>query len=219
MGETQAPLYTAKSKFDSGCGWPAFYEGVPGAITELPDADGMRIEIVCSNCGGHLGHVFKGEGFPTPTNERHCVNRCGRAWARVLLASSARAASLPSARSAMRLPLSGARSGKLTRALCGPRLSRALPLARSLPTLCSRPGGAACVSRTMASKGRTRKRELGFVSDDASNPIELAGPRLLSNCSARHRRELNVRAYCIAERAPRACAAAPLARQPGPLPR
>lgn len=163
MDETQAPLYTAKSKFDSGCGWPAFYEGVPGAITELPDADGMRIEIVCSNCGGHLGHVFKGEGFPTPTNERHCVNRCGRAWARVLLASSARAASLPSARSAMRLSLSGARSGKLTRALRGPRLSRALPLARSLPTLCPRPGGAACVSRTRASKGRTRKRELGFV--------------------------------------------------------
>ena len=68
------PLYTAKSKFDSGCGWPAFYEGVEGAIKEKPDADGRRIEIVCSNCDSHLGHVFKGEGFPTPTNERHCVN-------------------------------------------------------------------------------------------------------------------------------------------------
>ena len=69
-----APLYYARTKFDSGCGWPAFYEGVPGAITEVPDADGMRVEIVCSNCGGHLGHVFKGEGFPTSTNARHCVN-------------------------------------------------------------------------------------------------------------------------------------------------
>lgn len=65
------PLYKATSKFDSGCGWPAFYEGYPGAIKELPDADGRRIEIVCNNCGSHLGHVFKGEGFPTPTNERY----------------------------------------------------------------------------------------------------------------------------------------------------
>lgn len=69
-----APLYYARSKFDSGCGWPAFYDGVPNAIKEVPDADGRRIEIVCNNCGGHLGHVFKNEGFPTPTNERHCVN-------------------------------------------------------------------------------------------------------------------------------------------------
>ena len=68
------PLYTAQSKFDSGCGWPAFFEGLPGAITEHPDADGRRIEIVCTNCGSHVGHVFKGEGFPTATNERHCVN-------------------------------------------------------------------------------------------------------------------------------------------------
>ncbi|KAJ1414905.1 Mss4-like protein [Ochromonadaceae sp. CCMP2298] len=67
------PLYTAKSKFDSGCGWPAFYEGVPGAIKDIPDKDGFRVEIVCNNCESHLGHVFKGEGFPGG-NERHCVN-------------------------------------------------------------------------------------------------------------------------------------------------
>ena len=68
------PLYEAKTKFDSGCGWPAFYDGVGDNVQEVPDADGMRIEIVCKNCGGHLGHVFKGEGFRTPTNARHCVN-------------------------------------------------------------------------------------------------------------------------------------------------
>lgn len=69
-----SPLYYAQSKFDSGCGWPAFYEGVPGAITEKTDSDGRRIEIVCTHCKSHLGHVFKGEGFRTPTDERHCVN-------------------------------------------------------------------------------------------------------------------------------------------------
>ncbi|EEA28250.1 hypothetical protein EYB25_000809 [Talaromyces marneffei] len=71
-----APLYKADTKFKSGCGWPAYFDSVPGAVTRHTDrAFGMeRTEIVCSNCGGHLGHVFKGEGYPTPTDERHCVN-------------------------------------------------------------------------------------------------------------------------------------------------
>ena len=115
-----SPLYYARSKFASGCGWPAYYAGVPGAIKEVADRDGRlragrraqragalascailelrdasraltrrlracaarprprhagrRVEILCNNCGSHLGHTFKGEGFPTPTDERHCVN-------------------------------------------------------------------------------------------------------------------------------------------------
>ncbi|KAL4205392.1 hypothetical protein AMTRI_Chr01g114370 [Amborella trichopoda] len=73
-GGCGTPLYKSSTKFDSGCGWPAFFEGLPGAIARHPDPDGRRIEITCAACGGHLGHVFKGEGFPTPTDERHCVN-------------------------------------------------------------------------------------------------------------------------------------------------
>ncbi|KAF7526676.1 hypothetical protein G7054_g10711 [Neopestalotiopsis clavispora] len=71
-----APLYKANHKFKSGCGWPAYFDNIPGAVTRHTDNTfGMaRTEIVCTNCGGHLGHVFKGEGFPTPTDERHCVN-------------------------------------------------------------------------------------------------------------------------------------------------
>ncbi|PWZ00523.1 SelR-domain-containing protein [Testicularia cyperi] len=71
-----SPLYKATTKFDSGCGWPAFFDAIPGAIDRHSDRSwGMeRIEITCKACGGHLGHVFKGEGFKTPTDERHCVN-------------------------------------------------------------------------------------------------------------------------------------------------
>jgi peptide-methionine (R)-S-oxide reductase len=68
-----APLFSSKSKFDAHCGWPAFDENFPDAVKRLTDADGIRTEIECANCGAHLGHAFEGEQF-TETNTRHCVN-------------------------------------------------------------------------------------------------------------------------------------------------
>ncbi|XP_010432240.1 PREDICTED: peptide methionine sulfoxide reductase B4-like [Camelina sativa] len=70
----KTPLYKSTTKFDPGCGWPAFFEGLPGAINRSPDPDGDGTEITCAACGGHLGHYHKGEGYATPTDERHCVN-------------------------------------------------------------------------------------------------------------------------------------------------
>lgn len=69
-------LFESATKFDAHCGWPSFYDAKPGSVLFLDDSTlGMqRVEVVCATCGGHLGHVFEGEGLGTPTDQRYCIN-------------------------------------------------------------------------------------------------------------------------------------------------
>ena len=75
-----ALLFTSEQKFDSGCGWPSFFDPAKAENVILKKDSSMgtvRIEVVCAKCSGHLGHVFEGEGFNTPTDKRFCINGGG----------------------------------------------------------------------------------------------------------------------------------------------
>lgn len=69
-------LFESQKKFDAECGWPSFFDATPDAVKfHADDSHGMaRTEVTCARCGGHLGHLFEGEGFATPTDKRYCIN-------------------------------------------------------------------------------------------------------------------------------------------------
>jgi len=72
-----AELFTSETKFDSHCGWPSFYSPLAGDSVEYIEDVTMgmkRVEVRCASCGSHLGHVFEGEGYGTPTDQRYCIN-------------------------------------------------------------------------------------------------------------------------------------------------
>lgn len=75
-GACGTKLFASDKKFDAHCGWPSFYDAIPGTVVLTPDdSHGMhRTEVTCTNCGSHLGHVFEGEGYGTPTDQRYCIN-------------------------------------------------------------------------------------------------------------------------------------------------
>lgn len=75
-GACGTKLFESSAKFDAHCGWPSFYDAIEGTVDlHSDDSLGMsRTEVTCATCGGHLGHVFEGEGYDTPTDKRFCIN-------------------------------------------------------------------------------------------------------------------------------------------------